>query len=100
MVPGASPVVSTTIWRRNSGLTLRYGTSGTLKPLSVKAAYITSALVTFLSTLIAGRIGGTEPVAVLSSWSIGIPPSPEVEQPAALSSASAPAPDRTARRER
>ena len=55
MVPGASPVGSTTIWRRHFGSIFLNGTSGSMKLSSWKEAYISSGCVTCLSTLIFGR---------------------------------------------
>ena len=100
MVPGASPVGSTTIWRRNSGLIFRYGTSGTTKPPSVSEAYITSGLVMCLSTLMrgTGRSARIEPVVMSSRPSAGMSMA-VCEQPPSPTSVTAPMPASTARRE-
>ncbi|WP_245480797.1 hypothetical protein [Mesorhizobium sp. M1E.F.Ca.ET.041.01.1.1] len=65
----------------------------------MREAYITSGPVMFLSTLIAGRIGCTEPVVVSSICNCGRSSVSVVLQPAMPSSARAPAPESMARRE-
>ncbi len=99
MVPGASPVGSTTTWRRHFGSIFLNGISGRVKFSSVNDAYIRSGEVTWRSTLILGRI---EPVVMSSTWYAGISSavmSIERVQPAPAKSADEPRPRSAARRE-
>ena len=99
MVPGASPVGSTTTWRRHFGSIFLNGTSGRVKFSSVNDAYISSGEVTWRSTLIFGRI---EPVDMSSTWYAGTSSaamSIERVQPAPARMAAEPRPRSAARRE-